>query len=155
MKKFDALEIYPDVPQGLQRLAAVAGQSVTPVVFSNGTRSMIEGSLTGSQQLMSHRSVFQQVVVVDDVKRYKPAPEVYQHLAASTGKANDMGSIWLISSNPFDIVGARAQGMQAGWVDRLGDGWTDRLLEGDRGKPTIIGGGVDEVIDQILKLHGK
>jgi FMN phosphatase YigB (HAD superfamily) len=30
---------------------------------------------------------------------------------------------WLISSNPFDIVGARSMGMNAIWVDRAGVGW--------------------------------
>lgn len=34
-----------------------------------------------------------------------------------------MSKLWLISGNPFDIVGARATGMQAIWVDRVGAGW--------------------------------
>jgi 2-haloacid dehalogenase len=30
-------------------------------------------------------------------------------------------------SNPFDVIGARALGMGAIWVDRSGAGWTDAL----------------------------
>lgn len=154
MNKFDALDVFPEVPAGLQRLAVVAESGVMPVVFSNGTHSMIESSIAGSQQLALHKTIFKKLVVVDDVKRFKPAPEVYRHLAKTTGKENDFESIWLVSGNPFDIVGAKAVGMQTAWVDRPGDNWTDRLIEGDKGKPTIIGSGVDDVINQILKKCG-
>jgi 2-haloacid dehalogenase len=33
-------------------------------------------------------------------------------------KKEEMGEIWLASENPADVVGARAVGMQAVWVDR-------------------------------------
>ena len=39
---------------------------------------------------------------------------------------DEMGEIWLVTSNPFDVVGARAAGMKAAWVDREGvDGCLD------------------------------
>ena len=39
-----------------------------------------------------------------------------------------MEDLWLVSGNPFDIVGARGMGMNAIWVDRAGEGWKDAAL---------------------------
>jgi 2-haloacid dehalogenase len=63
--------------------------------------------------------------------------------------------IWLVSGNPFDVVGARSVGMRAAWVDRGGRGWCDGLgglLDDGNGKglgPIIIVGGVDEAVKGI------
>lgn len=62
-----------------------------------------------------------------------------------------MGSMWLVSGNPFDVVGARAVGMQAVWVDRAGNGWTDQLVQGAVGRPTLIVEGLGEVVDGVEK----
>ena len=80
----------------------------------------------------------------------KPAPEVYHHLAEVTGKTGDEGSMWLVSGNPFDVVGGRAVGMQAAWVDRAGTGWQDKL----GAAPTVIVKGLDEVAAAIEKYSG-
>ena len=56
-----------------------------------------------------------------------------------------MGSIWLVSSNPFDVVGAKNAGMKAAWVDRSGKGWVDGL-GGEEGKPDLIVKGVDDAV---------
>jgi len=61
-----------------------------------------------------------------------------------------------VSENPVDVVGARAVGMQAVWVDRGGSGWfgwADRLLEGEEGRPTAVVRGLPEIAD-VVKRHG-
>ena len=58
-----------------------------------------------------------------------------------------MGDIWLVSGNPFDVVGAKAMGMKAAWVDRAGSGWADQLVGGDLGRPTVKG--LDAVVDAV------
>jgi len=75
---------------------------------------------------------------------------VYEYLAKKVGKSRtEMGDIWLVSGNPFDVVGAKAMGMKAAWVDRAGSGWADQLVEGDLGRPTVIVRGLDEVVDAV------
>ena len=64
------------------------------------------------------RSYFQGFVSVDEVKAYKPSPEVYRRVAGRLERP--MGEVRLVSSNPFDSLGARVAGMQAAWVDRSG-----------------------------------
>jgi 2-haloacid dehalogenase len=50
------------------------------------------------------------------VQSFKPDPMVYEHFLQRSGaQANEA---WLISSNPFDVIGAINVGMQAAWVKR-------------------------------------
>jgi 2-haloacid dehalogenase len=72
---------------------------------------------------------------------------VYGHLASCTGMTGNMGSMWLISGNPFDIVGAHAVGMKAAWVDRAGNGWQDQL----GGEPTVVVKSLEQVADIVAK----
>jgi hypothetical protein len=73
-------------------------------------------------------------------------------------------------SNPFDVVGARAFGMNAIWVDRAGAGWTDRLGTSLGGAgaagagggtsrttdltPTTIVRGLGDIVDFTRSLRG-
>jgi 2-haloacid dehalogenase len=76
-----------------------------------------------------------------------------------TGK-EALAGVWLVSGNPFDVVGARAVGLQATWVDRAGGhhgmgGWNDRSRElvGEGGEvgPTVVVKGADEAVKAIQK----
>ncbi|KAK8201567.1 hypothetical protein M8818_005821 [Zalaria obscura] len=145
MKAYDSLSIFPDVSPALTSLSD--HPSITAVVFSNGTHSMVSNSVNHSPDLAPHASVFKDIVVVEEIKAFKPAPEVYKHLAKSVGVSeDDMGRLWLVSGNPFDIVGAKAMAMNAIWVDRAGNGWQDELVQGEVGRPTAIVKSLEEVV---------
>lgn len=143
MKSYDSLSTFPDVEPALKRLKDNSG--IECVVFSNGTRSMVSNSVNGSEDLNS--SVFRDLITVDNVRAFKPAPEVYKHLAEKMNKTGQMEAMWLVSGNPFDVVGARAVGMQAAWVDRAGNGWHDKLGQ----EPTVIVKSLEEVADAVEK----
>ena len=145
MTAYDALNTFPDVGPALIALAQTS--HVASVVFSNGTNAMVSNSVRSSPSLSPHASVFKDLVTVDEVQRYKPDAEVYRHLARRTGKEGQMGDIWLVSGNPFDIVGAKAVGMKAAWVDRGGNGWVDKLGQG----PDITVKGLGEVVDAVQR----
>ena len=150
MRAYDSLSTFPDVSPALKALADEPG--VTAVVFSNGTNSMVTNSVQSSPDLAPHSGVFKEVVTVEEVKCFKPDPRVYYHLAEKMGKGKSeqaMGDMWLVSGNPFDIVGARSVGMQAAWVDRGRVGWTDDLVQGETGRPTAIVKGLGEVLEAI------
>lgn len=152
MEAYDSLSTFPDVSPALQSLSSIS--SITAVVFSNGTTSMVSNSVHKSPDLSPHASLFKDLVVVEEVKCFKPAPPVYEHLAKKMGKEGKMGEMWLVSGNPFDVVGARAVGMQAIWVDRSGGGWTDQLVQGEIGGPTAIVKSLEEVVE-IVKKHAE
>jgi 2-haloacid dehalogenase len=63
------------------------------------------------------------VISVDDVKTFKPDPEVYRYLARRLG--TEPSETWLISSNPFDVIGAKAAGLMAAWIKRKPDAQFD------------------------------
>lgn len=146
MEAYDSLSIFPDVGPALKELAKA--DHIECLVFSNGTKTMVTNSVQKSPELEPYSGVFKQFVTVDEVRAFKPAPKVYEYLASRTGMTDDMGSMWLISGNPFDVTGARAVGMQAAWVDRAGNGWQDKL----GGKPTVVVRGLEEVA-AIVEKH--
>lgn len=157
MKAYDSLGTFPDVPPALSSLAS--DPHIDAYVFSNGTEAMVGASVHKSPSLSPYASVFKGLVTVDEIQVFKPDMKVYQHLATRVGKSTtkeDMATLWLVSGNPFDVVGARSAGMQAAWVDRTGrhhgrGGWTDKLGELASGGPTVIVKGVDEAVNAIRK----
>lgn len=111
----------------LERLAKI--EHIQPVIFTNGTADMVARSALRSTSLSQQASILKEVISVDDVKRFKPAPEVYEYLAERVGKtASERQDIWVISGNPFDVIGARSTGLNAIWVDRADAGWIDRAF---------------------------
>lgn len=152
MRAYDSLELNPDVGPGLVSLQS--STVIDAYIFSNGSPAMLKASVTKSLSLAQCQGIFQDIVSVEDVKVYKPDPRAYHHLAGRVGRG-DLDSIWLVSSNPFDIVGARAAGLKAVWVDRQGLGWIDGLgdLVGGKG-PTIVVRGVDEAVEEIQRQAG-
>ncbi|KAL9121718.1 MAG: hypothetical protein Q9187_001725 [Circinaria calcarea] len=152
MKAYDSLSTFPDVAPALDTLSNHS--NIVAVVFSNGTDSMVDSSVKSSPDLGPYASTFRQIVTVEEIKKFKPCPEVYHHLADKVAKgksAEEMGEMWLVSGNPFDVVGARAMGMQAAWVDREGKGWSDELVQGIAGMPTVIVKELGEVADAVIK----
>jgi 2-haloacid dehalogenase len=111
VRAYDELEAFPDTLPGLVRLRE-AGHTL--VVLSNGTRDMIE-------RVLAHagiRDPFEDLISVDEVGRFKPSPRVYRHAADRLGRAVE--DTWLVSANPFDVIGASSAGMRTAWVDRRG-----------------------------------
>jgi len=112
MQVYRVLPAYDDVPDALARIRAAGFKMYG---FSNGIAEDVSG-------LLEHAGIskfFDGVVSVDDVRTFKPSPDVYQHFVDSTG--SDKANAWLVSSNPFDVQGAVSFGMQAAWLHRFKD----------------------------------
>lgn len=154
MQAYDSLTCFPDVQPCMEKLKEMP--NLKAVVFSNGTHDMVSRSVNNSPDLSPYANHFKDIVVVEECRKFKPAPETYNHLAKSVGKdvmsSKEMGEIWLVSGNPFDIVGGRSVGMNAVWVDRAGNGWQDSLVVNEKGKPTAIVKSLDEVISIVTQV---
>lgn len=138
MAQYNDLERFADVEPGLQRLQDAG---YTMMVFSNGSPTM----LTGIMYAANLNPYFRGFVSVDEVKVYKPSPIVYRHVANSLGRSID--EVRLISSNPFDVIGAEAAGMQAAWVNRSG-GLFDTLAP----RPQMVVKSITELADVLALL---
>ena len=145
MQSYDNLSTFPDVEPALKALASKP--NIACVVFSNGTKSMVTNSVHSSNDLKPLSAVFKDMVTVDFVRSFKPAPEVYRYLAQRTNKVGQESSMWLVSGNPFDVCGAITVGMKAAWVDRQGNGWQDKLGP----QPTVIVKSLEEVAAAVEK----
>ncbi|WP_426417827.1 haloacid dehalogenase type II [Aestuariirhabdus sp. LZHN29] len=115
---YQTLPAFEDAAPSLQLLAE---QGLPLWAFSNGTADAVNGVL-GHAGLLPY---FKGVVSVDDVKTFKPSPKVYRHFTQCSG--SDAKDCWLVSSNPFDIIGAIRYGMKTAWVQRNPDTVFDRF----------------------------
>ena len=120
MDTYRVLPAFGDVAEALKQLDKPAYRLYA---FSNGQTEAVRG-------LLEHAGIldcFIDIVSVDEVKRFKPDPAVYQHMLKRCGSTPD--STWLISSNPFDILGARSAGVRGIWLQRsatsIFDPWDD------------------------------
>ncbi|OTA65801.1 haloacid dehalogenase [Hypoxylon sp. EC38] len=148
MKSYDSLHVFPEIPSAL-KLLEENGNSVEAYVFSNGTEEMIGNSIKTSPELGPHTGRFKSLITVDGLKCFKPDKRTYNHLVEQAGKQGNPSEVWVVSANPFDIVGSRSAGLKAAFIDRAGKGWIDRLDE--RCTPSVVAPGVDEAIKSILK----
>ncbi|KAJ3486957.1 hypothetical protein NLG97_g6513 [Lecanicillium saksenae] len=156
MDAYNGLDTFSDANAGLQILADA--ESVTAYVFSNGDPSMLASSMSTSPALARATDVLprSRIISVEPLRVFKPDPSVYENLVEIAGKKGNPGSVWLVSSNPFDVCGAVASGLKSAWVDRTGKGWLDGLANGTGNNPNIVVKGVDEAVKQILgSSHAK
>jgi 2-haloacid dehalogenase len=127
MQEYLKLAVYPDVPEALAKL------KVKKAILSNGSPDMLD-PLVRQSGLQ-----FDAVLSVDEVKMFKPVPEVYQLAVDRLGVAKE--AIGFVSSNCWDALGAKSFGFTVYWINR-GQAPVDAL--GFR--PDRIVGGLHEVL---------
>lgn len=82
------------------------------IAFSNGKKNDLIS-------LFEHSNIiqyFDQIISVDEVRTFKPSPDVYELLAQKSSSKKE--NTWLISANSFDIIGASAIGLKTIWLKR-------------------------------------
>ena len=105
---YQHLPRFDDVAPGLDSLRT----GFRLFAFSNGKRSEIYTVLSNASVL----DYFEGIVTADDVRSFKPDPAVYTYARRVTKTWSS--PFWLVSSNPWDIIGARSAGLSAAWVQR-------------------------------------
>jgi len=109
MDAYLALDAFPEVREVLARL-----RELPCAILSNGAPRMLEAVVTHNR-LGEH---LRAVISVDEVRTFKPHPAVYALGPARLGLARD--AIGFVSSNAWDVAGAKAFGFRVAWVNRLG-----------------------------------
>ena len=125
MKAYRELSVYPDAPKTLARLTGKTA------ILSNGSPDMLEPLVKNSGL------AFDAILSVDELKVFKPAPQVYQLAVDRLGTRN----IGFVSSNCWDALGAKSFGFSVYWINRTGAP-VDRLGFA----PDRIGKSLDEVL---------
>jgi len=103
------LPAYSDTKACLQLLKEKGNEIIA---FSNGKKEDLI-SLFENAGIIQY---FDQIISVDEVRTFKPSPEVYQLLIEKSSSPKD--NTWLVSANSFDIIGAMAVGLKTIWLKR-------------------------------------
>ena len=107
MAEYQMLSAYPDVENSLKKLG-----SYKTAILTNGSPDMIG-------PLVEHSGLrFDAVLSVDAVRVFKPAPQVYE--LASTQLTVPAARIGFVSSNCWDVMGAKSFGFAVYWINRAG-----------------------------------
>ena len=130
------LPAFDDVPGALSDLAA---RGCRLYAFSNGSEQAVETLLAAA----GIRERFLGVVSCDDLRSFKPNPAVYAYFLRKAQAA--ASEAWLVSGNPFDVIGAISAGMRGAWVRRSADAVFDPWgIE-----PTVTVASLGELADAI------
>ncbi len=110
LDKFLHLLPYPEAKQAL---AGLKTQGHTLAILSNGSPKMLDDLVrnTGLDSLLDR------VISVDAAKTFKPSPKAYALVEAQLGVAP--AEVVFISSNNFDVAGAKAFGFTVHWIRRM------------------------------------
>ena len=131
-----SLPPHPDAAPALDRLRE-AGLTLC---------SLTNSTLDVSTAQLKHAGIadrFEAILSADTVRRLKPAPEPYRHVAETFGV--DIGDVTLVACHAWDCAGALAAGCQAAFVRRPG-----MALFPVGEQPGIVGDDLHEVAAQLL-----
>jgi 2-haloacid dehalogenase len=109
MDAYLTLACFPEVPAALARLAGRPR-----AILSNGAPRMLAAAVASS----GLGAALDHVISVDRVKVYKPAPAVYALGPATLGVPAE--ELLFVSSNAWDVAGAKAAGYRVAWCNRIG-----------------------------------
>jgi len=110
MEAYLSPDVFADVRTGLDAL-----KQFPLAILSNGSRAMLDAAVraNGLEPYFTH------VISVDEIKTYKPSPEVYELGARALGQLAE--KILFVSSNAWDAASARAFGYGVCWCNRSGE----------------------------------
>lgn len=135
---FRALEAAPDAGPALH-LVERAG--IPAATLSNGgvdaTRALLSRAVL--DDLVSH------VLGVDEIRRYKPGPEIYRHAASALGLPPER--LALVAVHAWDCEGAKRVGFLTGWSSRL-----ERRFHPAMTPPDVTGPDLVSVVEGLLSL---
>ncbi|MFP3712136.1 haloacid dehalogenase type II [Puerhibacterium sp. TATVAM-FAB25] len=111
MTGFSALDMHPDVADGIRAFAA---SGVRLVTLSNGSASAAE-ALADRAGILHH---FEAMLSVEEAGAWKPAAAAYAYALARCDVAP--AEAMLVAVHPWDINGAARAGLATAWVNRAG-----------------------------------
>jgi 2-haloacid dehalogenase len=107
MAAYEKLSPFDDARQTLPKLTGIK-----KAILSVGTQSLLSNLVSNA----GIASQFDALLSVDEVKVYKPHPRTYQLAIDKFGL--ERHEIGFVTSNYFDVAGAKAFGFQVIWINR-------------------------------------
>lgn len=101
------LVVYPEVKEVLAQI-----QDKKIAVFSNGSHDMLDPLIKESKI----SSLIHQLISVDEIKQFKPTVASYDYALKQLDVKPE--EVLFMSSNGWDISGAKNYGFQTAWINR-------------------------------------
>lgn len=109
LESYQVLPAFPDVEQTLSNLRK---SDCRIFAFSNGKPDDV---ITLLRQARIEK-LLDGVISTDAIKSFKPNPAVYAYFLRQSAAV--AAESWMVSGNPFDVIGAVSAGMKSVWVKR-------------------------------------
>jgi 2-haloacid dehalogenase len=136
LARMSSLPPHPEVAPALQALKDAGLRLVT---LTNNSASVVETQIKAS----GLAQYFERNFSVDEIRRFKPAPEAYRMVAS--GLSVETKDLRLVAAHAWDIVGAMRAGCAAAFIERPG-----KVLFPLVPPPDITGPDLAVVADRIL-----
>lgn len=126
--KYLDLDPYPDA-----RAALAAMKDRRLAILSNGSPAMLDRLVKASR----FDTLLDVVISVDARKIFKPSPPAYALIEETLGFAP--ADVLFVSSNPWDVCGAKAFGLNVAWIERVSpEAMAAACLETDLMRPLTM-----------------
>lgn len=108
MDKYVHLDLYPDAVSALEKM-----RERKLAILSNGSTAMLNDLVknTGLDKILTA------TISIDSKRMFKPSPEAYTLIQSHLGVAPS--EVLFVSSNPFDVCGAKSFGLRVAWIERV------------------------------------
>ena len=136
MDRYRDLPAYPGTADALQSLMECGCHCFA---FSNGE----PGDLAILLERAGLAEHLEGIVSVHEIRSFKPDPRVYQYFLDSTGSRSR--DTWLVSGNPFDVIGAATCGWNTAWLRRD----SNAVFDPWGAEPTVVVGSLDELVSVV------
>ena len=151
--KYLDLDPYPDAKDTLSKLKDLSGHKLA--ILSNGSTAMLSALVRNS----GLDAYLDAVISVDGARKFKPHPDCYALVEKALGLKND--EVMFVSSNGFDVTGAKRFGFNVAWIRRGGAAGVpvDPVLPAQmygllRTNSETLGYGPDHTVSTLAELLG-
>ena len=134
------MKAYPDVEKELKLLKAAGFRlaTLTNLAMPTQVAQLTHAGLA---------KYFEQMLSIDEVKKYKPAFETYQYAAKKLGVGTE--NMLMVAAHGWDLAGAMTAGMQTAFIERIG-----QALYSLEAKPQYTGKDLVVIANAIIKQPG-
>jgi 2-haloacid dehalogenase len=112
LNKYLDLDPFPEAKDALAALKRRGGYQLA--ILSNGSTAMLSALVKNS----GLDAFLDATISVDGARKFKPHPECYALVEEHLGLKND--EVLFVSSNGFDVAGAKHFGFKVAWIKRGG-----------------------------------
>ena len=130
--QIEKLRPFPDAPAALERLS----QRYRLAILSNGDPDMLENARPYIGFEFSH------YISIATAGYFKPHAATYKKAAEILGV--DVRNVMHVANHAFDCIGAQAQGMKGGYINRRNRPYEDTAYQ-----PDLVVGNLQELADAL------